>query len=190
MCCSLRPTCWKSVRALMLASVQHRPVYSTYIAVPHPKHVSVPHNPTLHCGNKLEHMMACFKQPGLLLALSLSPLLRSVTALRIAAGCVAPAGQLVASCTNRPFPSPVAIMMFIELCTHPRSCIFHGPALQRQCRLLIKQTKPGNCFCSLLQLIITLLSLQQAWAAATPLVTSHRINWEVVCYLCSGRLSD
>lgn len=90
-------------------------------------------------GTSWSNAMGCFKQPGLLVSQSLSAVLLGVAALWITAGCFALVGQLADPCTNRPFPSPIAVMMFTELRTHPFSCIFHGPALQRQYSLLIKQ---------------------------------------------------
>lgn len=126
------------MHALVFASAAHTRMPCTYSHIP--MHMWLSHiiQPSI-MGTGWRNAMGCFKQPGLLVSQSLSPVLLGVTVLWVTAGCFALAGQLAAPCTNRPFPSPVAVMMFIELRTHPVSCIFHGPALQRQCSLLIKQ---------------------------------------------------
>lgn len=104
-----------------------------------PRHVWLSHIQLSVMGTSWSGAMGRFRQPGPLVSQSLSPELLGVTALRITTGCFALAWQLAASGTNRLSPSPAAVMMFIESHAHPPSCIFHGPALQRQCSLLIKQ---------------------------------------------------
>lgn len=74
-------------------------------------------------------------------------------------------GSLQPPCTSSPFPSPAAVMMF----TKPTLLHFSGPCSPEAAQPA-NHTAPSRGFCSLLQLVITLLPLQQALTTALPLI--------------------